>query len=857
MKIRIWLASATVIILILLLALTVNHAREKDMVELFSRQQLAHVQNTATRMADIFLQVGKNVALFSHFDPQLKIPSAEIDSNYKIFSSGWENTLNTVVLFDAAGRIKRIYPQDTFPAINLSDHFKALQKKQQQYLGLALTERSRAVNLKQKTDWYLVVGCPLRRQDGKFAGAWMVSFSLAAVVDKYEKQTRDNELGDLWLIDEKQQIIIHPDSAFIGKNIKDLLRNDKEAQIDFSSDKSAYFEAVVRQSDKKQQRSVVAFSPLQAGDKKWILFVVAPYSQVISPVRKTFVYTLFSSLLLILVVVIVGISFAFKEGKNLRVKEEQKRLKEREDWQEKLLREKKTIDGIIEGSPIPSFVINREHKVILWNRACEELTGYPASEMVNTDKHHIPFYSVKRPVIADLIVDRDLEGLSKYYGAKKVKKSEKVLGAYEATDYFENLGGCSRYLYFLASPIYDERGEIIAAIETLQDVSREEELARSLREYAETLQNELAQNIELRREIEELYSYLQTIVKSLPDKIYELDGNGIVNYMSRGLKKEGGRSSREFKGKYFLDFVAPEDKDFVWARWQEAKKGIYKPYEIEAIAKDGKRVNLLITTSPVIGTDRYLVVQRDITEFKNLEKKLYESQKLAALGQFSAGIAHEVRNPLSSIKMSLQILGKRMNPAGNDLKRFKIAEKEVEHLEELVNNVLIFAKPVDPQKVPVDLAKVLEQALAMAEKGIADKHIDVQTKYEEIPMIAADPAMLVDTFLNIIRNAAEAVEDGGIILISLQCPERSNEAVVIRIEDNGCGIDSEDMPHLFNPFFTRKKYGTGLGLSQVKKIIDLHQGTIDITSEKDKGTTVLVTLPVESEKARLAVPLNK
>ena len=276
-----------------------------------------------------------------------------------------------------------------------------------------------------------------------------------------------------------------------------------------------------------------------------------------------------------------------------------------------------------------------------------------------------------------------------------------------------------------------------------------------------------------------------------------------------------------------------------------------------ACIPDGKRVNLLITTSPVIGTDRYLVVQRDITEFKNLEKKLYESQKLAALGQFSAGIAHEVRNPLSSIKMSLQILGKRMNAAGNDLKRFKIAEKEVEHLEELVNNVLIFAKPVDPQKVPVDLAKVLEQALAMAEKGIADKHIDVQTKYEEIPMIAADPAMLVDTFLNIIRNAAEAVEDGGIILISLQCPERSNEAVVIRIEDNGCGIDSEDMPHLFNPFFTRKKYGTGLGLSQVKKIIDLHQGTIDITSEKDKETTVLVTLPVESEKARLAVPLNK
>ena len=111
-----------------------------------------------------------------------------------------------------------------------------------------------------------------------------------------------------------------------------------------------------------------------------------------------------------------------------------------------------------------------------------------------------------------------------------------MLGAYEATDYFENLGGRSRVLYFLAAPIYDEKGEIIAAIETLQDISREREMTKSLSEYAETLQNELIENIELRRQIEDLYNYLQSIVNSLPDKIYEIDENGIINFMSRGLK---------------------------------------------------------------------------------------------------------------------------------------------------------------------------------------------------------------------------------------------------------------------------------------------------------------------------------
>jgi PAS domain S-box-containing protein len=849
---RIWFASLTVIILIILLALTVNHAREKDMVELFGRQQLAYAQSTAARMADIFTQVEKNITLLSRLERQDNMPEI-IDDDFKIIYSGWENTVNAVILLDKEGRIKRVFPKGALPVVNIAGHFKVLKQKQKQYFSLVLAEKSRAAGIKQKTDWQLILGYPLWRQENIFSGAWIVSLSLAAIIEGYEKQTKDNGLGDLWLVDEQGSFIIHPDSAFIGKNINSLVKNINGSEIDFSSEQGNYLDSLVRQNANKEKRSIIAYYPLQAGGGKWFVLVAAPYSNVILPVRKTFAYTLFSTILLILVVVVASISFAFREGKRLRMKEEQKRLKEREDWQEKLLREKKTIDGIMQGSPIPAFVINKVHEVILWNRACMELTGYSTEDMVGTDKHYIPFYSVKRPVIADLIIDNDIEGLNQYYGEKKVKKSEKVLGAYEATDYFENLDGHSRFLYFLAAPIYDEKGEIIAAVETLQDVSRDEELTRNLREYAETLQNELTENIELRREIEELYNYLQSIVKSLPDKIYEMDENGIVNYISRGLKKEGGLSSREFKGIYFLEFVAPADRDFVLSMWENAKKGIYTPYEMEAMAKDGRKINLLVTTSPVIGTNRYIVVQRDITEFKNLEKKLYESEKLAALGQLSAGIAHEVRNPLSSIKMSLQILEKRMNPSGNDLKRFRIAEKEVEHLETLVNNVLVFAKPLEPKKIPADLAKVLDHAIAMAEKGIADKHIELQTQFSNISPIVVDAAMMTDAFLNIIRNAVEAVAEFGKITVSLRYFDETNQSVVVEIKDDGCGIDEGDMPHIFNPFFTVKKYGTGLGLSQVKKIIDLHQGTIDIISEKGNGTKVYVTLPCYE---RRRVPRN-
>jgi PAS domain S-box-containing protein len=460
-------------------------------------------------------------------------------------------------------------------------------------------------------------------------------------------------------------------------------------------------------------------------------------------------------------------------------------------------------------------------------------------------------------MIADLIVDNDIEGLSKFYGSKKVKKSDKVIGAYEATDYFENIGGQSRSMYFLASPIYDEEGKIIAAIETLQDVSHEREMTKSLNEYAETLQNELVENIELRRQIEDLYNYLQSIINSLPDKIYEIDENGIINYMSLGLRRGGGLHYREFKGKFFLDFVTPGYQEFVLSKWEAAKKGIYKPYEIEATGKDGHKYNLLITTSPVVGTNHYILVQRDITEFKNLEKKLYDSQKLAALGQLSAGIAHEIRNPLSSIKMSLQILTKRMSPEGNDLKRFKIAEKEVDHLEMLVNNILAFAKPVEPKKAPADLSKVLEQAIALAEKGITDKKIEVQTEFADIPPVAVDAAMMADAILNVIRNAVEASKEYGKIKISLRYAYETRQSVVVEIKDDGSGIDAEDMPHIFNPFFTRKNYGTGLGLSLVKKIVDIHQGVIDIFSKKNEGTKVFIVLPLGNESAHSSITNNE
>lgn len=513
---------------------------------------------------------------------------------------------------------------------------------------------------------------------------------------------------------------------------------------------------------------------------------------------------------------------------------------------------KRTIEGIIEGSPIPTFVIDKEHKIILWNKACTELTGFEEKDMIGTSRQYEPFYKERRSVIADVIVDNDMEGLRKYYGKRQMQPSTVVKGAFEAVDFYENLGGKRRHLYFLAAPIYDEKGEIIAAVETLQDVTRERELELNLKEYAESLKNELDVNIRLRKDIEDMNNYLQSILESSPDRIFDLDGDGIIRFASKDLLS-GDDDSKQLRGRHFAQFLDEENTKKLIAQWDEITKGNYKPFEVSAIARDGSRRDLLISARPIKNTDRFIFVQRDITEFKNLEQKFYESQKLAAVGQLSAGIAHEVRNPLSSIKMSLQILEKRLNPTGNDQKRFKIAQKEVEHLEKLVSDILIFARPVEPDRKPVNINVLVEHSLHMAEKEIMDKGIKIETRLSEgLPEAFIDQAMIDQVLLNIYLNAIDAMEPGGRLFLSTSRP-KGNGSVSVTIEDNGCGIAPEDIAHIFNPFFTKKKYGTGLGLTQVKKIIDQHNGTIEISSQQGNGTRVVVNLPTVEKGSRAEI----
>ena len=850
----IWFASTLVIILILLFSFTIRHAREQDMIDQYGQQQTVIAKAAAVSVEDRLLNVQKSLLVLSKLPGVRKMKPLKTLENMRVMYDTLAGNVRWIARLDEKGLVLSGYP--VLPAESMvgksfpeEEFFRAVEKDRKPFIGssrpIAATDHAEKV--------VLMVGVPKFNRANDFTGVILAGMPLSVISDLCNRASREIMTHEFWLMDGKGRFFLHPDGRRIG-TVADFqsYRKGKETAETFLEvlrrGEAGTGDFLVPDEQGNGQRAIISYAPISLGkDHHWTVAFITPRETVISLFRVTFVNFLFGSLALIVVVIIASSIIARRRIRGMQFREELKRLRERDQWLEMLLHEKKTMEGIVEGTPIPMFVVDKDHEVILWNRACAELTGLDAKEMIGKNRQYLPFYTEERPVIADLILDQDFEGLSRYYGTKMIRASQTIRGAYEARDFFENLGGRKRHLYFLAAPIYDEKGNIIAAIETLQDVSREEAMAKNLQEYAKTLHEELLENIRLRKEIGSLYNYLSSIVKSLPDDLYEVGEDGTARCV--GEKRSSGQGICEGgQGVPLAMLFPPEHRDLVLSKWEEAKRRLASHYEIEEKIDNITKRHLLITTTPIKGSTSHLLVVRDVTELKNLEKMYYESQKLAAVGQLSAGIAHEVRNPLSSIKMSLQILEKRMQPQGNDLKRFKIAQKEVEHLEQLVKDVLIYAKPSAPHKAPADARKIVEGAFAMAEKYLSEHPVRIETNFAAaLPPVDVDVEMMKQAFLNIVLNAVEAMPADGFLKISA-FRGTEDRFVTVEFEDNGCGIEEADLPHVFNPFFTKKQYGTGLGLTQVKKIIDMHGGRVRMVGRAGKGCRVIVYLPVVDDR---------
>jgi len=238
-------------------------------------------------------------------------------------------------------------------------------------------------------------------------------------------------------------------------------------------------------------------------------------------------------------------------------------------------------------------------------------------------------------------------------------------------------------------------------------------------------------------------------------------------------------------------------------------------------------------------------LQQAYDELIATQEQLLRSERMAAIGELVASVAHEMRSPLSSIKLNLQIIGRSLGRETVLHEHYEIAFDQVVQMERMFSDLLNYSKPLEIQKKDISLKALVERCLQELEGELSARNIKVEQRIPpDLPPIIGDPDKIEQVLINVLKNALEASAHNDQIQVSAETAEGSSGAVLsIIVTDHGSGISPRNLKTIFQPFFTTKKKGTGLGLAIVKKIMDTHRGSIALTSEEGKGTAVRLTFP--------------
>jgi len=293
-----------------------------------------------------------------------------------------------------------------------------------------------------------------------------------------------------------------------------------------------------------------------------------------------------------------------------------------------------------------------------------------------------------------------------------------------------------------------------------------------------------------------------------------------------------------------------EAKEFVCVPLiaKEEPKGVIVAdniYTGEPITED--RVSLLTMFAnqaalAIENAETYKRLEAKINQLTETQQKLISSEKLAAIGSMASYIAHEIRNPLVTIGGFAKSLSCFHFEDPKIKADINIIYDEVRHLEKILNNLMDISKPPRPEKINARICETVDNTCTLMENYLNEKNITIHKKFElDIPQILADPGQIKQVVLNILRNAVESMPGGGDLTIEIK---PAGESIKINITDTGKGMTEDALKNIFNPFFTTRSSGTGIGMAISLKIIEDHGGNINVESEYGKGTTMSISLPI-------------
>ena len=347
--------------------------------------------------------------------------------------------------------------------------------------------------------------------------------------------------------------------------------------------------------------------------------------------------------------------------------------------------------------------------------------------------------------------------------------------------------------------------------------------------------------------------FFKSIFDALQEGVIVADAMGTIRYINRGACRLFGLNPDEASGTHITEKVRGLDWDSLISGEHEAVSR-----DLEVFYPENRYLNFYI--KPVELKEEkestaYVMLVRDITESRRGEEEKLESERAGALTMLAAGVAHEIGNPLNSMHIHLQLLERKLKKAVPDLyeaelrELIEISTVEATRLDHTIDQFRKAIRPSQPRGEPTEINALIREAMRFLEPELNDRGLQLTLElHSALPPLQLDPDQIKQAFYNVVKNATQATPSGGTIIVH---SDLTDEYVTVSFTDSGEGISADNMSSVFQPYFSTKKSGTGLGLLIIRRIIREHGGEIEIASEEGKGATVTLFLPRFSRSARL------
>ncbi len=509
----------------------------------------------------------------------------------------------------------------------------------------------------------------------------------------------------------------------------------------------------------------------------------------------------------------------------------------------------RTMAQIIQGSTIPTFVIDRNHVITHWNKALERLSGYAAEDMIGTQKQALPFWLEDRPSMADIVLDQPGDSeIHRHYG-QNWRKSALIEDAYEAEIFFPNLSESGKWCFFTAAPIKNPDGKIVGAIETLWDTTEkkqaEEEKERHNRELR-LLQEELIRKT----------NFQARLIRSSNDGIVATDVDLSIVIFNPAAERIFGYNRSEVIDKMKITQVCPSGlADELLARMRlERRADDFSNNETTVMSKTGESIPVRFSGAVLYEKNRVMgsvIFFQDLRDIKKLEKELVRTEKLAAIGQTVASMAHCIKNILHGFKGGSYLvdIGISKNNPDKLKSGWQMIQRNIGRTSELVMDLLSYSKERETEFEPCDPNQIAGEICQDLRETATENHIEILLEPDpSIGRVAMDQQKLYRILLNLMTNALDAClfddAEKQTWRVSLKTTRESGNRIRFEISDTGMGMKDDVRDKLFDSFFSTKgAKGTGLGMLVTQKLVEEHGGNIDLSTRHGKGTTVVVELP--------------